>query len=454
MKSIGLTFEARAGSVMIGRRCGRLFCHWLVVLACPPLLGAPLKVLAIGDSLTEEYAFELPFSAPDSDPLHANVKNWPEILSSRRAATFTLGSYSSSLLSYQDLRDGGYKYNYGVPGFQTGDWIAILQSTFFDIFSGDPVTALRYPTRQALLGHLGDVGVVVIFLGGNDLKNAYDKVFYDAQAPAALAQTVSNIAYIHDFVRSRAAALPIIIATAPDVGATADLAGKYSDSAKRAQARARIATMNASIIAMAANRGATVARVDSVTDRIFDQVPMDLNGTEFVYAPSPENSPRPVFCKDGFHPATIVQALIADQIVDALNRATASSIPRLTNREILGPVLGLNPDQPYLDWAGAAGGFLDNPDGDGLPNLAEFVLATSPTVASAPFVFESGRLMHFATSAAGQEFAAITVEESPTLTAWQPVPAGRVTITPAGVWQISPPAAARTFYRLAVRPMP
>ena len=439
---------------MIGRRCGRLFCPLLVVLACPPLLGAPLKVLAIGDSLTEEYAFELPFTAPDSDPLDANVENWPEILSARRATTFTMGSYSSSLASYHDLRNGGYKYNYGVPGFKTVDWVAVCQSTIADIFSGDPITTLRYPTRLALIGHLDEVGVVVIFLGGNDLKNAYDKVFNDAQPPAALAQTVSNIAYIHDFVRSRAATLPIIIATVPDVGVTADLAGKYTDPAKRTQARARIAAMNASIIAMAATRGATVARIDSVTDRIVNQGQMDINGTKFIYAPSPENSPRPVFCKDGFHPATIVQALIADQIVDALNRATASSIPRLTNREILGPVLGLNPDQPYLDWAGAAGGFLDNPDGDGLPNLAEFVLATSPTAASAPFVFEPGRLMHFATSAAGQEFAAITVEESPTLTAWQPVPANRVTITPGGVWQISPPAAARTFYRLAVRPLP
>lgn len=439
---------------MIGRCCRRLFCHWFVVLACPPLLGTPLKVLAIGDSLTEEYAFELPFSAPDSDPLDANMENWPEILSARRAATFTQGSYSSSLFSYPDLRNGGYRYNYGVPGFKTADWIAVFQSTFSDIFSGDPVTALRYPTRQALLGHLDDVGVAVVFIGGNDLRSAYGGIFNDPQAPPALAQTVSNIAYIHDYLRNRAAALPIVIATVPDVGATADIAGKYTDPAKREQARARIAAMNVSIIAMAATRGATVARIDRVADRIFDQVPMDLNGTEFIYAPSPENSPRPVFCKDGFHPATMVQAFIANELLVALNLATGSAIPLLENREILGPILGLDPDQPYLDWAGAAGGFLENPDGDGLPNLAEFVLATSPSVASAPFVFESGGLMHFATSAAAQEFAAITVEESPTLTTWQPVPADRVAITPDGVWQISPPAAARAFYRLAVRPKP
>ena len=439
---------------MIGRSCWWVFCHWLAVLTCPPLLAAPLRVLAIGDSLTEEYAFELPFSAPDSAPLAANVENWPETLSARRAAWFTLGSYSSSPLSYPDLRDGGYKYNYGIPGFRTQDWIAVCQSTISDIFSGDLVTALRYPTQLALLRHLNEVNVVVIFLGGNDLKSNYTGIFNDPQPPPLLAQAVSNIAYIHDYVRSHAAALPIIIATVPDIGATAGVSATYTDPAKRARARARIAATNASIIAMAAIRGATVARIDTVTDRIFDQVPMDLNGTDFIYAPSPQNSPRPVFCKDGFHPATMVQALIADQLVDALNRATASSIPRLDNREILGPVLGLNPDQPYLDWAGGAGGFYENPDGDGLPNLAEFVLATPPTIAGSPFVFETGGRMHFATSAAAQQFAAITVEESTTLIEWQPVPAARIAVAPDGVWQISPPAAARAFYRLAVRPMP
>lgn len=74
---------------------------------------------------------------------------------------------------------------------------------------------------------------------------------------------------------------------------------------------------------------------------------------------------------DGFHPATVAQALLADILLDALNRATGRSIPRLTNREILGEVLGLDPGQPYLDWAGPAGGFTADPDGDGLPNLAD-----------------------------------------------------------------------------------
>lgn len=427
---------------------------WLAALACSPLLAAPLKVLAIGDSMTEEYAFELTFSAPDSNPGNPNTDNWPDILTNFRGAALTLGSYRSGVASWVDLRDGGYEYNYGVPGFTTSDWIAVSQSTFSDIFSSDPIVALRYPTKVNLINNLAEVNAVIVFLGGNDLKSNYTGIYSDPQPPALLAQAVANLATIHDFVRSHAPSLPIIIATIPDIGASPDVSGKYTDPTLRLQARSRIAAMNASLIAMATARAATVARIDSLTDRIFDQVPFQLNGTTFIYPPSPENSPRPMFCKDGFHPATMAQALIADIFVDALNRATAGTIPRFANREILGSVLGLNPDQPYLDWAAGAGGFFANPDGDGLPNLAEYVLATSPTHADSPFAFAANGLMSFTPSPDAQNFASLVVEESSDLATWLPVPATRISIASNGAWQVAPPAAARNFYRLAVTPLP
>jgi len=427
---------------------------WLAALACSTLHAAPLKVLAIGDSMTEEYAFELTFSAPDSNPANPNTDNWPDILTNHRATSLTLGSYRSGVASWLDLRDGGYEYNYGVPGFTTSDWVGVCQSTVFDLLSSDPIIVLRYPTRSALINNLAEVDAVIIFLGGNDLKSNYTGIYSDPQPPALLAQAVTNLATIHDFVRSRAPALPIIIATIPDIGASPDVSGKYPDPTLRLQARSRIAATNASLIAMAAARGATVARIDSLTDRIFDQVPFQLNGTTFIYPPSPENSPRPMFCKDGFHPATMAQALIADIFVDTLNRATAGTIPRFANREILGSVLGLNPDQPYLDWAAGAGDFLANPDGDGLPNLAEYVLATSPTHANSPFVFAANGVMSFTPSLNAQNFAALVVEESTGLATWLPVPAARITIASNGAWEVAPPAAGRDFYRLAVTPRP
>ncbi|MDP3850843.1 MAG: GDSL-type esterase/lipase family protein [Luteolibacter sp.] len=429
-------------------------CCWMATTVWIPLAAAPLRVLPIGDSLTEEYTFEVPFSAPDSNPLNANVENWPEILAARRAAGFSMGAYQSSLFSYPDLRNGGYKTNYGVPSFRTWDWVDVCQSDWTDTFSGDPIISLWYPTRLALDRHLGEVDAVVIFLGGNDLKSDYHGIFNNPAPPALLANVVSNVAWLHDYVRSREPGLPIIIATVPDVGATPEVAENYTDPAKQVVARARIAAMNASLIAMATARGATVARIDTLTDRIFDQVPLHLNGTDFNFGPHPENPPLHVFCKDGFHPAAMAQALIADQIVDALNRATGSQIPRLGNREILASVLGLDPDQPYLDWAGTVGGMFQNPDGDGLPNLTEFVLGTPPLVANSPFAFGIGGLMGFTPSVSAMKFAAITVEESDSLSAWQPVPPKRIETAADGTWWVFPSGGEHVFYRLAVAPRP
>lgn len=416
--------------------------------------AAPLRVLAIGDSLTEEYNFEQPFSAPDSHPTNPNTMNWPEILADRRADHITMGSYASSLFSYPDLRNAGFEYNYGVPSFKSGDWIDVCTSDIWDTFSGNLIVAMWYPTRLSLNQKLEDVDAVVIFLGGNDLKSDYSGIFNDPTPPALLANVVSNVAWIHDYVRDRAPDLPIIIATVPDIGATPEVSENYTDPAKRAVARQRIATMNANLSAMALARGATVARIDELTNRVFDQVPLEINGTEFIFAPHPENPPLHLFCKDGFHPATVAQALIADLLVDALNQATAAGIPRLENREILGSVLGLNPNQPYLDWAGSAGGMQDNPDGDGQPNLAEFVLETSPTRADSPFIFDSFGLMSFTPSAEALKFAEITVMESETLTNWMAVPSDRIEVSPDGVWSVLPTTADQMFYRLSIAPRP
>ena len=125
------------------------------------------------------------------------------------------------------------------------------------------------------------------------------------------------------------------------------------------------------------------------------------------------------------------------------HRATASAIPRFANREILGPVLGLNPDQPYLDWAAGVGDLLANPDGDGLPNLAEYLLGTSPTHAGSPFAFTANGLMSFVPSVTAQNFAALVVEESSNLSTWLPVPSARITVAENGAWQVAPSGASR-----------
>lgn len=414
-----------------------------------------MRILSIGDSLTEEYRFETPFSGPkignsDIPSIDANTHNWPEIISEHRAEYLSFGSYKPNLLDYRDFRNAGYKYNYGIPGFTAAAWVDVINAPFPDLFHPDEFEILAYRTREVLTEHLdeGGIGVVVIFLGGNDLNSPYDEIFEEATPPAFLQQIPNRLRAIHNFVRSKNTTVPIVLCTLPDIGATHKISERYSDPARRVIARQRIAALNASVIALGAELGCQLARVDHLTDRIFDQVPFHINGTIFQYPPNNSNPPDRLFCHDGFHPSTVGQAIITNLILDAVNRATGSKIPLLSDREILGDVLGLNPDQPYLTWAGSAGAMTDNPDGDGLPNLVEYLLNTDPRVAGSPFQFSKDGQLSFVASLERLRFAKLEVLESPTLSDWQPVPEDRLTILSDGTWHVDPGGLGKNFYQL------
>jgi lysophospholipase L1-like esterase len=396
-----------------------------------PSKAAPFKLLAIGDSLTEEYRFELIFSAPDSEPDKQNAKNWVQLLSDLRPTQFSMGNYSGSPGYYLDYRNGGYEYNYGVPGFKAESWDQVLNNpSIFD-----------YPTRLELQGDLSAVDAVLIFVGGNDLSLNSDDAKND--------EIRQYIGFIHDYVRDEAPAnLPIIVATVPDIGATP--VEKLDDPIAAAAARQRVATLNANIIADLGARAHTyIARIDLVTDRIFDQAPFHVNGTEFVYEPDPENPPLHIFCKDGFHPSTVGHALIANKIIEAINQFASTTITPFTNREILAGMLGQNPDQPLADFLNGAGD-----DGDGLPALLEFLLGKDPLAPDAAFSFAPDGTANYTPSADALRYADLSALQSETLDDhWVPVPAGNLLISPDGSVNIIP-STSKLFYKFEAVPKP
>lgn len=396
--------------------------------------AAPFRLLAIGDSLTEEYRFETPFSAPDSKPFVANTKNWVELLHAHRPTFFSMGGYEPSLGNYADYRNAGYEYNYGVPGFKAEKWDQILNDPDFADFS----------TWFELRRDLSAVDGVLIFIGGNDLSLTNSEAQHDVIR--------QHIGRIHDWVRANAPAdLPIIVATVPDIGATPK--EKIADPATAAAARRRVETLNSGIAAFGSRPNTYIARIDALTDFIFDTDPIHLNGTEFSYPPNPENPPLTFFCKMGFHPATAGQALIANRILQAINRFVPFPIPEFTNREIL-TILGQNPDQPYLNWAVSAGGMQENPDGDTLPNLLEYVLGTPPSAPNPAFSFLPDGSALFAPSPPALRFADLDVLQSTTLeNDWTPVPAANISISQDGSRKIIP-TAPKLFYKLQATPKP
>jgi lysophospholipase L1-like esterase len=406
------------------------------LLSALPLSAAPFRLLAIGDSLSKEYKYEtigfnqlaLGFSGPNSDPSNANTKNWVELLVSLRSSQFSMGPTSDFL----DYRFTGHEYNYSVPGFKAQRWVKLLSPTNFNL--------LDLNTRLELSGDLGSVHAVLIFVGGNDLALTNS----DAQNDAIR----QHIANIHSYVRAYApTGKPIIIATVPDIGATH--AEKLSDPVQAAAARQRVATLNANIIAMAASLPNTyIARIDAITDRIYDQVPFHINGTVFTYPPNVENPPLHIFCKDGFHPSTGAQALIANEILKAINTIAATPIPLFANREIL-TILSQNPDQPLIDYIGGA-----PEDGDGVPALIEYLLGTDPGVPNSPFTFSTDGSASYTPSTTALRFADLSVLQSATLTDdWIAVPPANILAQPGGAMKIIP-NTPKLFYKFLATPKP
>jgi lysophospholipase L1-like esterase len=412
------------------------------LLATIGLEAVPFRLLTIGDSLSEEYRFEAPFSAPDSDIFVANVKNWVELLQARRSDALSMGGYEPSLGNYADFRNAGYELNYGIPGFKAERWDDLLHRnySFPDLII--PENALALSTRYELLGDLNNTDAVLIFVGGNDLSLGNSDTMHD--------EIRVFIGRIHDYVRANAPTnLPIIVATVPDIGATP--AEKLSDPVIAAAARQRVAILNENIVALGSRPHTYVARIDSVTDRIQDQVPFHINGTVFTYPPDDENPPLHLFCKDGFHPGTAAQALITNEILKAINSFAATPIPLLSNREILADLLGQNPDQPLIDYIAGAPG---DGDGDGLPALIEYLLGTDPGAPNSPFTFSAGGSASYTPSATALRYADLSVLQSATLTDdWAPVPGSNILALPGGS-RIIIPTAPKLFYKFLATPKP
>ncbi|MCW1924698.1 SGNH/GDSL hydrolase family protein [Luteolibacter arcticus] len=425
--------------------------------------AAPLRVLAIGDSMTEEYAYEFPFSAPESQPTNANTRSWPELLRIFRPTEASLGPLEATGGSYLDLRNAGHEWNFGIPGMTMIFWKNLLYNTPSDD-KDEKVLKFGYGlTRDALEDEIGVAQVVVILLGANDLKKEYNDLFNNTEDPEFLTELVSTyLNHIHAWVRILRPNVPIIVCTVPDVGATPQISGTYNIPAKQASTRAKIAAFNQAVITWAAgkNPAPTIARLDRLTDRLFDEHPFQLNGTVFNITPHPENPPTSIFCRDGFHVATMAQALIANEIMVAINAKLGTNLTPFSNREILQNLLGLNPDQPYLTWVSGAGlpgsAMNADPDHDGLPNVLEFAMGTPPGSFSRPLTgsFAPGRSLSWRPDPLGLRFANLIPQESTNLTTWTPVPPARTQTAGDGTVSVTPAAGSKGFVRLQATPKP
>ncbi len=135
---------------------GSILCALVIWSEPAPAQNWNQGVAVLGDSYSDEYQFY----APD----RAAARNWVEILAATRGVNF--GTFTTA--GRGEPRNQGFAYNWARSEATTDDMIRQGQHT------GAAAQVAR-----------GEVGVVWIFVGGNDFIDALNA----ADPPAALAET-------------------------------------------------------------------------------------------------------------------------------------------------------------------------------------------------------------------------------------------------------------------------
>ncbi len=425
--------------------------------------GQALKLAVLGDSLSAEYDSITGFAGVDDPTEYAAITvpgwesmSWVEVLGRLRPGTVDLGRYGTSLLEWGVFRFSGYEYNFAIPGFEASQFEQIVNSSLFS----DPQFL---PYRQQIADVLQhNAQVAVVWLGANEFRANFG-FLYDGNDPSSLIQSLTNnLAQVLDFVLNQNPALKLVVVNLPDLSATPDKQTAHPDPLKRANVTAATILANQAITNLANVRGLPVADVFSETEKIVTGQTVWVGPVNLYAGSDPDNNPRYEFTRDGLHPNTCLQSIIARRIVETFNQAYGAAIPTITDAEILN-LTGLDPLQPYLDWAAtnalANTDLAQDPDSDRLANIAEFTFDLDPNQPSPPpLTIEAS-----ATAATARyhpepdrlRLVEVRPEWSTNLDAWAAVPDEQLSTNLDGTMAIALPFAEPSrFIRLQISIQP
>lgn len=426
----------------------------LILLALLLPLSAQQRILTIGDSQSEEYAFEVIFSAPFAGDYSDHADNWIEILDQRRDSQLDFGSYADFPGEYGDFRNNGHKYNWAAPGFTSFEAESMVTGAFdsnWAIWALNTTSANKI--EDQLKNNDSPIAHIVIFLGGNDINNEYPELARGIlDSNSYLNTLIANFQSIITSLRSHNPNIPITIVNCPNVSISPRVREKYPLQSEADTITAITIDFNNRLQTLANINSTTaptnIADIFSFSQQIAAPETFYIGTVEMIKAGNDQNPANHIFCTDGFHPNSGAQALYANQILTAINTIQTPQTPLLTNREIITEVLHLNPDQPYLDWATTftstalpmSGDF----DNDNIPNLLEFALNSSPTTPnSSPLTQIAPLTFTFPKNPNASRHLDLTPETSTTLQpdSWTPIATSQNQIT-------LDPAKAKNFLRL------
>jgi lysophospholipase L1-like esterase len=305
---------------------------WLQVLVIalaafiPPatLQAAPVKLGAMGDSLTDEYW--------DSG-VATYATNWPGLVVLYRGVNMGPTAVQAGTNTWGSPRNAGYKYNWALSG-------------------ADSSTLLSEGQHTGLQGQAASDGVLtaVLAIGSNDFiptGSAYGNIYLNswssAQIQTYVNQTLANIETA--LVTVRSAGISVVLATLLDPGATPAVATSiFSNATDRDRVDAAIQSVNAGLKNLAQKYQVPLMDWHGLEKAILGpntnlhstlklgNVNLNLRASD----PGPPNSaPTNAFVSDGFHPNTAMQGIFANVVLQALDNGYGAGLALFSEREIL-----------------------------------------------------------------------------------------------------------------------
>jgi len=270
----------------------------------------------LGDSLSDEYKTY----APD----RSQARNWVELLAAKGRVNF--GAYSPT--SRGEPRNEGFANNWARSDATTGDMVASQLPGLLD--------AVRK----------GQVKYVSILIGDNDFGRFLIGAAQGGKTPEALAGqltqvTATAIGNLDKTVTTLLAANPRVklsVGTIPDLAGIPAVVGAATTPAAKLLVGAvsqAIGVYNNYIRTLALDPRIAVAGIARGTEQLGGGGTSFAVGNQTIDLSTTGDDYHHFILADGVHPGTVGQALIANQVVGALDTKFGAGIKYLSGAETL-----------------------------------------------------------------------------------------------------------------------
>lgn len=266
----------------------------------------------VGDSYSDEYQFY----APD----RARARNWVEFLADKRG--FDFGDFSTA--GRGEPRNEGFAYNWARSGATSSDLVD----------TGQVAGVAEQVTR-------GEVGLVVIFIGGNDFIGAVNAADPIAALRITAPRVIANLRRATETILDARADVKVVVVTVPDLGDLPEIRqairdGRLSDSLVRSASH-EVGQLNMAIRGMALELPRVAVADFDLQSRIAKALAGNVVpvGGRKLLRDSSGDDPNNFFLADGRHAGSVGQGLLARLIVDTINARFQATIPRIDESEIL-----------------------------------------------------------------------------------------------------------------------